>query len=56
MPRSLSGNASVMNAIPFACIPADPIPCAIFTATRNTRSFENPPTNDITVNSPNPAR
>ena len=56
LPRSLSGNTSVISAMELAWMPADPRPCTILTAIRKPRLRESPPTRAITENMTKPSR
>ena len=56
LPRSRSGNTSVISAMLFACTAADANPCAIFTAISISRLFAAPPAAASAANSANPVR
>ena len=56
LPRSLSGNTSVIKAMELAWMPAEARPCTILTAIRKPRLCESPPTRAITANTTKPSR
>ena len=56
LPRSLSGNTSVISAMELAWMPADAKPCMILTPIRKPRLCESPPTSAIAENMTKPSR